>query len=345
MSVPRESAQAAAGSVPSFAFSTQNAAPGQAFDVYHDLYAAGSDVGRVSPAFGAQVRVYRFPRMLVFDRHLSGVSHSRGAARIRRDGLDHLTIHHVVSGDYVGGTFGAEGPVRPGEILLVDAGQPNRNRVGNAHIISVSLAREQAEAAGIVPRAVSGAVLRGAGAGLAADFLGSLIRRAPDLAAPGAERAARAFSEILAMSIDPAAMPTDRHAVAEALGTLRRERAEDYIRTHLSDPALDAQAIAAGIGVSRTALYRAFEAEGGVAQLVQRRRLEAMRNALRRSEETRSVAALAHAHGFVSESHCSRTFRAAFGAPPGQFRAEILRSRAAGDAAVPILVRWTSELF
>ncbi|TXM88755.1 helix-turn-helix domain-containing protein [Methylobacterium sp. WL122] len=129
---------------------------------------------------------------------------------------------------------------------------------------------------------------------------------------------------------------------------LRRERAEAFIATRLSDSTLDAETIARGVGVSRSVLYRSFSEDGGVANVLRLRRLESLRACLRRPSETRSIAALAFACGFGSESHCNRAFHAAFGRPPGQFRADLQRARAsrAGIAdARSQLAAWLCELY
>ena len=103
---------------------------------------------------------------------------------------------------------------------------------------------------------------------------------------------------------------------------MHRWRAEAFIDSHLDDRGLDADSVAAGIGVARTTLYAAFAPVNGVARHIRDRRIRRLGETLLRSDETRSIAAIAFDLGFADESHCSRAFKAAFGCPPGQFRAE-----------------------
>jgi AraC-like DNA-binding protein len=133
------------------------------------------------------------------------------------------------------------------------------------------------------------------------------------------------------------------------LDAFRLERVQAYIETHLTDPELTVERVAGATAFSRTALYRVFEPVGGIANYIQRRRLARMRASLFRHTERRTIAALAYEHGFVSESHCSRVFRKAFGLPPGQFRQELVQARGtlpSDDSAPKVrLASWMHELF
>lgn len=316
------------------------------FGGYHDLYALAADVARADEDFHARVRIHRYPRMLVFERHLDGVIHTRGSDRVRRDGFDHLAIHLVLSGALYGGPPGGEHRVAPGEILLLDTSQTHRTRMVGAHTISLSVARDQIEGALPSLKPLHGAVVPAA-AGLLADFMRAMCLRSATIPASSGDGAARAVSALLAGGIGH----RRRHGhagIEEALTQVRRERAEAFIELHLADAELDVRMVAEGIGVSRTVLYRLFTEDGGMMHYLQRRRLERMRTSLRRVAEARSVSALAYAHGFTSESHCSRSFRSVFGLPPGQYRDDLRRIRASGPPSgtpAAMLAEWSSELF
>lgn len=113
-----------------------------------------------------------------------------------------------------------------------------------------------------------------------------------------------------------------------------RWRAEAFIDAHLDDRTLDVDRVAAGIGATRSTLYAAFAPVNGVAREILRRRVMRLSEALLRPHEARSIAALAFDLGFADESHCSRAFRAKFGCPPGQFRAEARRAHASTSPAL-----------
>ncbi|MGH1571804.1 helix-turn-helix domain-containing protein [Methylobacterium sp. P31] len=335
-------------SVQTLAFVPQDT-DGDGFDRYRRLYSVGADVERVDEPFHARVRIRRFQRMILYERELGGLLHSRGLRRVRHDGFDHIALHLLLAGDLTGGLPGAGHRLRPGEIMLVDTSRPHWTRVGRARLLTVQLARDVVGAAVGDLHAVHGAVLPEAAAGLLADFLSSLVRRADDLPVAAVERAATIAAELLGITLNVAtAVPLARVLSFEAAQPLRRARAEAYVDAHLSDPNLDAAAVAAGIGTSRSSLYQAFADEGGVARYIQRRRLEHLRTALRRPSDQRSVSALAFACGFTDESHCNRAFRSAFGAPPGRYRTairEARRDRSDGGPAEAVIARWNSELY
>ena len=332
----------------SFTFAAQEPDAPDGFGAYHDLYAHGSDVALTGEGFYARFQAHRFPRMVVFDRFLHGLAHSRSAARVRRDGFDHVNLHLLLGGSLSGGVPGDEGRVAPGEVLVFDTTRPQASRAEHAHVVTIALARDQVE--GRLPgfRAFHGAVLPESSGGLLADLMVSLARRGASMDPKAATGAAGALTALLVAALGDRTVPGHDADIEAQLVLLRRERAEAFIASRLSDPTLDAETIARGIGVSRSVLYRSFSDDGGVANVLRRRRLDSMRTCLRRPSETRSIAALAYACGFNSESHCNRAFHAAFGRPPGQFRADLQRARVsragiADDRSQ--LAAWLCELY
>ncbi|WP_246088420.1 helix-turn-helix domain-containing protein [Phreatobacter stygius] len=335
--------------VQTLTFAAENPDEAGGFGAYHDLYAGGSDVGLTGGRFEARVRAHRFKRMLVFDRTISGVIHRRDQARVRRDGFDHVALQLLLSGELAGGRPGEERALAPGEIILFDMTQPQATRADGARLITVSLARDVVEAVAPLTRSLHGAILPEVGSGLLGDFMVSLARRGDHLSAGTASRAGRAVAELLAAALGEGEVRPVSGSSAQQILLLRRERTEAYIETRLADPHLDVEAVAVGLGVSRSVLYRQFEASGGVAQHILHRRLERLRGALRRLGEVRSIATLAYDHGFASESHCSRAFRAAYGLPPGQYRAEMNRLRLTyetdEESSGGSFASWHSELY
>jgi AraC-like DNA-binding protein len=335
-------------SVQTFAFSAEAEEEG-GFEGYHRLYSIGADVERTPAPFHAHIRVRRFQRMILFERELGGLHHSRDGTRVRRDGFDHITLHLLQAGSLLGGPPGIEHRLRPGEIMLVDTSRPHWTRTDRARILTVQLARDVAEAAAGDLDGMHGAVLPEVAAGLLADFIDSLVRRADALPVAAVERAAATVAELLGVALNvAAAAPLARLLSNDAAQPVRRVRAEAYIDAHLGDAELDAEAIANGIGSSRSSLYRAFADDGGLMRHIQQRRLERLRAALRRPGDERSVAALAFACGFTDEKHSNRAFRAAFGMPPGRYRAairEIRQDRSTGGLAEDVFGRWTHELY
>lgn len=316
----------------------------QGFGAYHDLYASGSTVSRVAGPFSATVVGHRLPHLLLVDRQITGAAHRRDAARVRADGFDHFVLQILRAGRLAAGSPGDERAMGPGDAVLFDTTRPHATVAEGADYITVSVPRDRLEA--MLPEAGSlhGLILPRAVSGLLGDFVGSLVRHAAHLGPEVAVRSGAMVAEMLAAAARVATPPRDAQEDALALHLFRGQA---FIEAHIHDPGLDAGRVAAGLGLSRSALYRAFGPVDGVARQISLRRLKALRAALRTPSERRSVAALCYDLGFSSESQGNRAFKAAFGAAPGRFRAEARAAAALAASRISAfgyLGLWRSEL-
>ncbi len=287
------------------------------FGRYHDLVgASGAGTARVGQTFEATVAAHNAPDVMLFDRQIVGVEHLRAPAHIRRDGFEHFYLQVLRSGMLMMGPPGEERWLAPGDAVLMDAAQPQRTIVVAADYVTVVLARPLVEAVAPEARRLHGCrIPRAAPQGLG-DAVLSLVRDAPALGAEAMAGSARMVTNLLAGIAGHA----DRRD--EAGGSASdRLRAVLFIDAHIARSGLNVGAIAAGVGMSRSALYRAFEAVGGVEREITRRRVARFRSALMRPGELRSAERLAFEYGFSSPSHCSRLFKATYGLTPGACRA------------------------
>ena len=103
-----------------------------------------------------------------------------------------------------------------------------------------------------------------------------------------------------------------------------RAQIKEHIDARLADPDLAPATIAGEHYISRSYLYRLFEDEGeSVWETIRTRRLErARRDLVDRSLSDESIHQIASRWGFVSKSHFSRAFRAAYGQSPSDLRRE-----------------------
>ncbi|GJD61831.1 helix-turn-helix domain-containing protein [Methylobacterium frigidaeris] len=307
-----------------------------AFEAYRALYSGGTDVDRLGDTFAGPLRTevvaHRLPRMLLFDRRLAGVSHARAPSRVARDGFDHVTFHLVLAGSMMLEVPGAIRRVEAGSMALFDLTRPQRTWTEGAHIVTAAIARDRLDAATLDGLDLHGLVLGRREAGLVLDFARSLAAHA---AALTPELAGAATGSLCLMLGATLASLRDRNAVLPPPVAAGRARARvvAYIERHLGDPGLTSAAIAAGAGLSRSALYRLFEPAGGVARFVQQQRVARLRRSLSRADEDRTIDELASAAGFTSPSHAGRLFRDAFGIPPGEYR----RSQRAGTSETGIV--------
>ncbi|WP_162561300.1 helix-turn-helix domain-containing protein [Methylobacterium terrae] len=312
-------------------FSTATASPsGQGgFEAYHDLYAMVADAVRLDEAFAVAVAAERLGDMILFDRQMRGVAHVRSPRRVLRNGFDHFTAQLVLDGTLAVDTPEGSRIVEPGEFALIDMSRPMETRAGRARVLTLSVPREEIEAVVPEPGRLHGAVLPRDRARLLTQFLGALPEEMHLHGAGARQRLSRVTSDLLGLSLSGHA-PPGAEAVRTAGAAACRRRARHYIDAHLGTTP---EEVARAIGVSRSALYRAFEASGGVARAIRARRLARLRTLLARPDEPGRIAELAHACGFSSESDCSRAFKVAHGLSPSEYRR--LGREESGPGALP----------
>ena len=316
-----------------FRFNSADLPQTEAFEAYRDLYALGSDTTRSGGAFIANVTAWRLDRIVLFERHLSGVTHSR-KGRAGVDGFDHYVVTLLRSGRLAGE---ANGPfeVKPGQILLMDTRLPATGWHDDARLITVSVARDVVEAAFGTVGPLHGHVLEPPRNAFLADFMVTMVARAPGLAPEAFAPVCRAFLDILSTAATTAAI---RGAELRRLDVARRLVVDRFIADSVADRALSVGSISQATGVSRSSLYRMFARQGGVARHIQQVRLDGVRRALDEGDP-RTLALMAETYGFADESHMSRQFADAHGATPGSYRQTL--SRTALDDPIRSRQRWS----
>jgi AraC-like DNA-binding protein len=118
-----------------------------------------------------------------------------------------------------------------------------------------------------------------------------------------------------------AAVSSSADRVAVARGQIdvgRKERVRQAVRRHLRTPTLGPRTLGRLVGMSRSNLYRLFEATGGVARYIQSQRLLEAHAALSDPATTKPISAIAEDLCFADTSSFSRTFRREFGDSPGK---------------------------
>lgn len=316
-----------------FRFDSESLPPGQAFEGYRRLYAAGSDVSRGRGRFFARVRAVRLDGLILFERRLDGVVHSR-SARAGRDRFDHFALHLVLSGELEGGRESRFDRAGPGDLVLVDTRRASRTEAHALHLLTASVPRAAIAAACGGVDGLHGRIVGPPRTLVLRDLMQSVVRNADGFGEEALPSLRRAFQELLNATL---AELSTASAVMLRLDQARREAAERFILAHLHDRALDAAAVAAGVGASRSTLYRLFADAGGVARFIMSRRLAAVRAALE-SGAAGPLSALALAHGFTDESHLNRRFKQAYGQPAGAYRRAV--AEAGEDAVAAAARRW-----
>lgn len=142
-----------------------------------------------------------------------------------------------------------------------------------------------------------------------------LDRMTPD----DAEAAAKAIVALIggAIAAHAAPAPDDPRPVEKMLLASGRR----FVERNLDDVELSPEAVRRHLGVSRSLLYKAFEPVGGVSAFIQGRRLDQAFDAILHDRaERHTLGEIGYRHGFRSDAHFSRAFRARFGVTPGRLR-------------------------
>jgi AraC-like DNA-binding protein len=298
-------------------FDSDGFAPGDRFEAYRDLYSVGADVQRTGPNFAARMRGWRLDRAVLYDRHLSDVAHERDPARVRAAEMEHFTLTLVRAGEFHADAGSGFRRVAPGEILILDMTRPMRNRAREAHVSTLSVARERMALARPRPRRLHGHVIPPARGALLADHLSSLAERGPLLTPAMLMPVSRITLDLLRIAL---ADRDDLELVRIDPRAERVDRMRAVIEEHLTDSAFAPASLVGRFALSRATLYRDFEPWGGPAHYIKRRRLELLRDRLQDPDDPRALAELAAALGFSGENIASAAFLDMFGTRPGAYR-------------------------
>ena len=310
--------------VPYSVFTTCEPQGAERFDAWREsistLYEAQPIAAFGLEHFTATIAAHHLGDLVVGATEVAGYRYGRSKAYAARDGLDHFLLQFYLSGGIVGRCEGRDLAAGPGDVVLYDLAQPMRVWSPPSRTIAVVVARAAMERALPGTAKLHGKVLRAGTAfgGLLVDHLRSLNRRLPCLPQADADAVAQAGIHMIAACMHP-----DRKTLAEGRAALRGvtlDRIEHHIGQHLGARLLP-EDLCRAFGISRRLLYELFELQGGVARVIQQRRLERALWLLADPVHQRlRIAEVAARCGFTSESHFSHAFRRAFGMTPRHAR-------------------------
>jgi AraC-like DNA-binding protein len=145
------------------------------------------------------------------------------------------------------------------------------------------------------------------------------------LAATRLEGLAEVWASMVTML---AASTTGNGAAAADLAPARRVQARQFITTHLADPGLGPDTVAAALHISRRSLYAALGTDqGGIAAQIRQARLAVAWAILADPTDRRPIADIAAQVGLTSPAHFSRLFHRQYGHSPRELRAHPDRRR------------------
>ncbi|MFI5615470.1 helix-turn-helix domain-containing protein [Amycolatopsis sp. NPDC051903] len=236
---------------------------------------------------------------------------------IARDPEEYLLVNVQTAGRSLAIQDGRSAALRPGTLTVLDSTRPYTLEFSGAFAqVVVRLPRTLVRPAA----AVTAVELDGPGR-LVAEFLTGLARQ---------QRADPAAAAVLlphAVGLVQSALDWAARGTRPTSAALTRERVQRFVRQHLTDPALDAAAVADGCGVSRRSLFRALADDGEPLTALIRRLRVARAQRLLRDRPDLPLPAVAAQSGFAGAAQLHRAFRATAGVTPGTYRSQDSSSR------------------
>ncbi|RFC65992.1 AraC family transcriptional regulator [Fulvimarina endophytica] len=254
-------------------------------------------------------------------RFLSGssapVSVDRSGDEVAR--FEVFTISLLVSGTSKVTAEGRTCLFGPGDLILIDERFPYATEASATSFVTMLIDCGRVLMPHQLPDEFSTNARKTAGLGATAlaAFVRTMIFNRQPTNMIEAEQISRAAGELvrgvrLTMRL-PTASDDRRHPVHDSV--------REFVTNNLTSQTLTPEAIASALRISRSTLYRAFAATGGVAQLIQAMRMDAARDLLLMPGETRSIAEIADHFHFSGAAHFSRVFKTRYGVTPQRLRA------------------------
>ena len=223
----------------------------------------------------------------------------------------------------------------PADVTLIDPLMPYRGKISEgSNLLVIKIARRALEARvgptrEMVLRPIKPSQAEGS---LLSSFAAMLPAHAGRMSSVAENLAKEHVLDLLAVSLTTA-MGANTAKISSAR-SFAQMNVRAAIETRLTDPMLDASAVAAAAGISVRYANTVLAREGtSIMRLILARRLARCQQALRDASQThRSLSEIAYGWGFSDMTHFSRRFRAAYGVLPSEYRRAQRANEAGGGS-------------
>lgn len=225
----------------------------------------------------------------------------------------HMALYMLTGGSVTADYDGLLQNHVPGDIVIVDYSSPYESRTSGYEGITLTFDKSSAPA------------------GLQGDVHGLVLAAETDAGAILGAQLTALVNHIDGLSIDLSEVAVDgimRFAAAAFAAPATREerdrrslfqRASSIARQRLNDPDFGPDELAAALYISRSKLFRLFEAHDGVQRWMLAERLRASLQCIVQSKNQK-ISTVARKHGFRSEAHFSRAFQKRYQVSPSSVR-------------------------
>jgi AraC-like DNA-binding protein/mannose-6-phosphate isomerase-like protein (cupin superfamily) len=321
-------------------FSTNDVHPRDRFDYWHEVacrnYGSHDSQAEHRLKFNGVLQAGALADIgLTLVEH-SPLSFARTPRHIAHATDDHLFVCRQLAGALALEQNGREVVLEAGDVVLIDPLLPYVGRVCsdvNTNSLVLKVPRRALEARiGRTGEMVARSLKSG---GAEASLTSSFLAMSPSYAGrmrPAAEDIVKEqVLDLIAVSLTNV-MGTHRPRLSSA-HSLALMNVRAAIETRLTDPALDAAAVAAAAGIGVRYANAVLAREGtSIMRLIQARRLERCRRVLEDPLQAhRTLSEIAYGWGFSDMTHFSRRFKAAYGVLPSEYRGLV---KEAGQATI-----------
>ncbi len=307
-------------------FSTEGIAPAQQFDAWREWFLPVLDVRRPPESHGefrATNRVWNLGTLLVSSVFAPPVAVARSRGNIAKAPVDHWVISFCKQGETTIQTNDALLKAPAGVPYVWSLGDKSESERSQTERIQLHVPRDLFQGIAPVLDAARGTTINTALGAILGEYMLTLERWLPSVSPSDLPRFESAVCGVLAACLAPSA---DRMAQASRdLNDFRIERVRQIVRTNLMSPQLRPEMICKEAGLSRSSLYRLFEADGGIVRYIQRQRLLRAYDLLSDPENRASIVTISDGLCFADASSFSRAFKLEFNCSPRDVRSATLQ--------------------
>jgi AraC-like DNA-binding protein len=282
-------------------------------------------------SFGANLTAYQFADVAIVSGRSSAATFQRTWPLIARSGLDYISLVVYAEGGCALDARGEAADVRPGDVCFLDLSRPTNLRAPGYESLTLILPRAALESHLADLDDLHGRILRKSEPlnAMLVGHLRTLFAEAPRLRAADGRMAANGTAALIAAFAG--ASESGRNLIARSNSGMTFYSFRRFIEMNLQHFDLGPDLMCRQLGVSRSALYRAFESIGGVTQYILHRRLAgAYRLIIDPTHAHQRVGVLAARYGFSNVAVFNRAFRRTYGMSPTQLRDAIRRDEIPG---------------
>ncbi|HEY0234506.1 MAG TPA: helix-turn-helix domain-containing protein [Afipia sp.] len=307
-------------------FTNQDLPKQHQFAAWQDQVASMIDIWlpdhvRPEDGFIADHTLYSLGQITLMSETAGSFEVERPPAKFRAGDADHWVLSIHKEGRAVVETDGRVIEEMQGTFSLRSLTRPFRGKVTAANaakVLSVHVPRDAFPEIAATLDSLNNTILSGGMNRILADYLLSLERNLSSIGEAERSRMAQMTETMIVGCLAPSLDSV--MAAQEGIRATLIEQAQSYIRRNLRSPSLSPTEICRALNVSRSQLYRLFEASGGIANQIRTQRLIASHAVLADPRQRRRIHEIAHDFGFSSADEFSRAFRREFGYSPREAR-------------------------